>query len=83
MSDNHFATHYSDLYIYPEPSVHNALVDWLAKNYEFYGNITWFTSQEGSNWAGAGKRCMDVPFANSDYFDQRSQERREAFGDSQ
>jgi len=59
LTDDHFAYHATDLYVVALPGVR----EWLKENYRFYSNIEAFTSQPGSNWAGAGKRCFDVPFA--------------------
>lgn len=54
-----FACHATDLYVVALPEV----MEWLKANYEWWENVTPFTSQEGSNWNGAGKRCFDIPFA--------------------
>jgi hypothetical protein len=62
--EDDFATHYSNLYVVIVPG----LIDWLKNNYEWFTNITYFTSQVGSNWNGAGKRCIDIPFANVEYY---------------
>ena len=59
LTDDHFAYYATDLYICPVKGVR----EWLKANYQFYENIQGFTSQAGSGWAGAGKLCLDVPFA--------------------
>ena len=55
---NDFAYHASDLYVVAKPGVK----EWLDKNLTNPKNVTGFTSQEGSNWNGAGKWCYDIPF---------------------
>lgn len=60
--DGDFAYHESDLYVVWSQKAS----DWLRKNYKYYSNIQFFHSQEGSNWNGAGRRCMDIPFARMD-----------------
>lgn len=66
--EDDFATHYSDLYVVYTPQVRK----WLKLNYEWFNNITYFNSQVGSNWNGAGKRCIDIPFANADYWEAKA-----------
>ena len=61
LTDDHFGYHETDLYVVALPGVR----EWLKENYKFYSNIETFTSQAGSNWAGAGKRCLDIPFAGN------------------
>lgn len=59
LTDDHFAYHATDLYVVALPGVH----DWLRANYEYWRNAEFFRSQPGSGWAGAGQRCIDIPFA--------------------
>ena len=59
--EDDFAFHATDLYVVAKPGVR----DWLKKNYEFYKNCERFISQKGSNWNGAGKECIDIPFAGN------------------
>ncbi len=59
LDDNDFAYHATDLYVVAKTGVW----EWLRANYEFFKNCEFFTSQEGSNWNGAGKSCIDIPFA--------------------
>lgn len=54
-----FAYHATDLYVVYTPEVWA----WLQANHPIPANIRGFTSQAGSNWNGAGKRCLDIPFA--------------------
>ena len=61
LTDDQFSYHETDLYVVALPGVR----EWLKENYKFYSNIETFTSQAGSNWAGAGKRCLDIPFAGN------------------
>jgi hypothetical protein len=61
LTDNDFACHATDLYVVAHPGVR----EWLKANYKFYANIASFTSQAGSNWNGAGKQCLDIPFAGN------------------
>lgn len=67
LTEEDFATHYSDLYVVNKPMVY----EWLRMNYQFFKNIEYFISQVGSNWNGAGKQCLDIPFANEEYFDKK------------
>lgn len=59
LTDGHFAYHATDLYVVAVPGVR----DWLKDNYQYFANVETFRSQEGSDWAGAGKTCYDIPFA--------------------
>ena len=59
LEDADFAYHATDLYVVASPEVRR----WLHQNYEHYGNVVSFVSQEGSGWNGAGKQCFDIPFA--------------------
>lgn len=59
LGEGDFAYHATDLYVVAKSGVR----EWLKKNYQFYENIESFRSQEGSNWNGAGKQCLDIPFA--------------------
>lgn len=61
LTEDDFAHHATDLYVVASPKVCN----WLRMNYEFNSSIQFFTSQTGSNWNGAGKRCLDIPFAGN------------------
>ena len=61
LADDHFAYHGTDLYVVALPGG----LAWLNENYAHFNNITAFTSQVGSNWVGAGTRCLDVPFAGN------------------
>lgn len=54
-----FAYYRTDLYVVATPG----LAEWLVKNYLYAKHITFFVSQAGSYWAGAGKLCVDIPFA--------------------
>lgn len=59
LTDDHFAYHATDLYVVEIAGVR----EWLKANYQHFANVQTFKSQEGSNWAGAGKSCLDIPFA--------------------
>lgn len=59
LTDDHFAYHATDLYVVLVPGVR----EWLTANYEFSENIRTFQSAGNSEWAGAGKICLDIPFA--------------------
>ena len=61
LSDSDFAYHATDLYVVKKPLV----MEWLKDNYEHFSNVTPFVSQAGSNWNGAGKICLDIPFAGN------------------
>lgn len=65
LTEDHFATHESDLYVVALPGVR----EWLQANYEWACNMKGFMSQKGSNWAGEGKYCLDIPFANADFWE--------------
>lgn len=60
LTEGDFANHSSDLYVVHKPAV----VAWLRQNYKHHRNITCFTSPKDSNWNGAGKACLDIPFAH-------------------
>lgn len=60
LTERDFGTYYTDLYVVAYPFV----CEWLASNYEFYSNVTTFKgSPEATNWNGAGRLCLDIPFA--------------------
>jgi hypothetical protein len=61
LEDADFAYHATDLYVVHKPLV----VQWLKDNYEHFRNACFFVSQKGSNWNGAGKVCLDIPFAGN------------------
>lgn len=61
LSEADFAYHATDLYVVKKPLV----MEWLKDNYEFFCNVKPFVSQKGSNWNGAGKICLDIPFAGN------------------
>jgi hypothetical protein len=56
-----FAYHATDLYVVAKPGV----LEWLEANHSYPENISGFRSQEDSNWNGAGKWCLDIPFAGN------------------
>jgi hypothetical protein len=58
LTDQDFAYQATDLFVVYSKE----LYDWLKKNYQFFGNCTFFTSQKNSGWNGAGKTCIDIPF---------------------
>jgi hypothetical protein len=60
MVDRDFASHYTDLYVVASPE----LMDWLKVNYEWHRQVTLFVSPKGSDWNGAGRTCLDIPFAH-------------------
>ena len=59
-SDADFSSHARDLYVVSDPE----LIAWLRDNYEFFTNITTFIGARGANWNGAGRPCLDIPFAH-------------------
>lgn len=60
LTDQDFGHHASDLYVVAKPGVR----EWLKANYEFHVNVTTFKGNpEATDWNGAGKLCLDVPFA--------------------
>jgi len=61
LTDSDFAYHATDLYVVYSPLT----MAWLRDNYTFFKNILPFVSQKGSNWNGAGKVCLDIPFAGN------------------
>lgn len=61
LTTDHFAYHATDLYVVALPGVRQ----WLNQYYEYAKNVQGFVSQSGSNWAGAGKPCLDIPFAGN------------------
>lgn len=60
LTERDFGSWQTDLYVVAYPHV----VNWLKENYQFYTNITRFIGQKGSDWNGAGKPCLDIPFAH-------------------
>jgi len=67
LPDESFGGHASDLYVLRTPEV----LAWLYKNYKYYKNVTWFTSNvSGQSWYG--KQALDIPFANMDYYTRKS-----------
>lgn len=54
-----FEYHATDLYVVSLPGV----VNWLKRNYKHFENVTCFVGQEGADWNGSGKVCLDIPFA--------------------
>jgi len=61
LTDDHFSYHATDLYVVSLVGVW----EWLLSNYAYPSNMELFISQSGSNWAGAGKTCIDIPFAGN------------------
>lgn len=59
LEDGDFAYHATDLYVVAKAGVY----EWLKAHYPHWKNIKQFVSQHGSNWNGAGKFCLDIPFA--------------------
>lgn len=59
LRDDDFAYHATDLYVVWSPEVW----DWLRENYEYFANVDKFQGQHGAKWNGAGRTCIDVPFA--------------------
>lgn len=58
LPENHFDRHESDLHILYSKEVN----DWLAKNYEFYGNcVVCVSDVKGQPWYN--RRFFDIPFA--------------------
>lgn len=64
LTDDDFGTHESDLYVLSRPGV----VNWLKTNYQWWCNVTEFVGAAGTDWAG--KIVLDLPFANTRYFDR-------------
>jgi hypothetical protein len=60
LTERDFGSWQTDLYVVAYPKV----VQWLKDNYQFYTNIQHFIGQKGADWNGAGKSCLDIPFAN-------------------
>lgn len=59
LTEGDFANHETDLYVLAKPGVH----EWLKKNYKYYfSNVIGFTSPADSEWNGAGKYCLEIPF---------------------
>lgn len=59
LSDDDFAYYATDLYVTATPKV----IRWLKQNYRHPNNISTFVSPRDSNWNGAGRLCLDIPFA--------------------
>lgn len=59
LTDRDFGYHATDLYVVDYPGIR----EWLTQNYPFHENVRSFTGQHGSDWNGAGKACLDIPFA--------------------
>jgi len=59
LEDADFAYHATDLYVVSKPGV----VIWLKANYQFFNQVTSFISPKDSEWNGAGKECLEIPFA--------------------
>lgn len=66
LSEDDFSRHCSDLYVVNRPGV----VNWLRLNYEFFTSVTSFVSPAGSDWNGAGRLCLDIPFAAWDEYEE-------------
>jgi len=64
LKEEDFSTHYSDLYVVNYPGISN----WLKNNKI---GFSFFESQQGSNWNGAGKKCIDIPFKNDDFWKEK------------
>ena len=60
LTERDFGSYQIDLYVVAYPKV----VEWLKENYPFPNNITSFVGLKGCDWNGAGKLCLDIPFAN-------------------
>lgn len=54
-----FGNHATDLYVVCKPGVR----EWLKENHKYYCNVTGFMSPADSEWNGAGKYCLEIPFA--------------------
>ncbi len=61
LTEGDFAYHESDLYVIAKPGV----MGWLKANHKFYTNVTGFMSPADSEWNGAGKYCLEIPFAGN------------------
>jgi hypothetical protein len=73
LTERDFGTHETDLYVVAYASV----CKWLKANYKFYGNLESFVGQAGSDWNGADKPCLAIPFENwADEMKARAKERR-------
>jgi hypothetical protein len=59
-TERDFSHHATDLYVVADPE----LIAWLRDNYEFCQNITTFVGAPGADWNGAGRQCLDIPFAH-------------------
>jgi len=59
LTNRDFGHHASDLYVVAYPEVDR----WLQDNYQWYCNVTRFIGNPEDDWNGAGKRCLDIPFA--------------------
>ena len=58
LEDADFAYHATDLYVVNKPGV----LEWLTEHHPHPENIGHFAGQEGADWNGAGKACLDIPF---------------------
>jgi hypothetical protein len=59
LTDRDFGHHATDLYVVAYPKIDK----WLQDNYQFYSNVTQFIGNPEDDWNGAGKRCLEIPFA--------------------
>ena len=65
LTENHFGRHESDLYVVKV----SGLLEWLETEHPlFFKNVTEFVSPHGSRWAGEGRVCLDIPFAEFDEY---------------
>jgi hypothetical protein len=58
LTDRDFGYQATDLYVVWTPEIQK----WLQDNYQFYKSCRLFTGAKNSNWNGAGKSCIDIPF---------------------
>jgi hypothetical protein len=60
LTDKDFGYHATDLYVVAKAGV----ATWLKANYKWWCNATFFTGNpEATDWNGAGRQCIDIPFA--------------------
>jgi len=61
LTDEHFDTHESDLYV----KANLDIKEWLKANYEHYENISQFVSQiDETLW-------FEIPFANTEFWEKK------------
>lgn len=61
LTEEHFGSHCSDLYIRPPADCVTSMLSWLKEHYQFFNQVRWFEGARESDWAGC--LCLEVPFA--------------------